>query len=969
MRAKFKIWLILMIFGISFQGNTQQDTLEISSWELSDSIYGNLTTHVNTGFLFNRTLLDTNEAFVYNTDKTNLFTSNADLYYRLMKELKMMALDSSSIPELYSLYLDASTFTAGIEFEEERIVYPIGIADYQYNYIDLSIAQANGLIISNGISLQDADITNGSAYSTRKCSLIAPLADYYSQNDISIIFREQDFKSNYRSLNEIQTIEVKQNGVWTTVLFDQEYSLILSQSAVQIFTVRVTYSDSTNLLNDIFINTPEFLIKPPSNKGNFSCDKSGSYTLSNIENGKIKLKYCMKKGCSNATISRPNKPYILVTGWRPPIFGQKFKRTWHLYNAAHEYLLQSLINYNYDIYLVKFNIHENPQGHGMQESAELFIRFLEQLNIDKVNPYNENIIQGSSMGADIVRLALMKMEKEHWNNSTYPHHHSRLFISHDANYYGANIPLSYQYQIYSGFYHSPPPTSIFSGESYYLRAFLYSTLKQKTLKELLSYHVEGNGFPFLIPVKSKDIEPTHDNLRTNYLNSLNQVNTGTYFIPLPTSTRNIAISLGKIENTNDNNSQGLNFKSEGQFWRNENLPGILKIKAAKYTTSGYTNLYHREQVLFATTWFPIPYLISHKVHTKYMQEVDNASGSYLKDFGNIILVTNVAYSYSPYTVTDPYDQITTWIEFFTQFSDQPLFSHKSVVTALAINENIWPSDGSMTLNMKGLGLMYNVLNFDPINDLSNHYGYPNLGRPNDHFDVTPFEAIAIDNEIDPHIDLENSDINNVLALTSFIQAEVEPWFLGLQNEVVGSQARSNYIYRARRRAKYNISVGHLVTPKTDPGDYIVNENARLKLEAGESIDVLPGTTFKQGCEATLVIEYQNCIYGKSISTNDNRPSKSREEKTLSADYQKQQFIEKSEIRIFPNPSEGTFTIVNMQNVPIYNFAIYDLSGNLVMKKKNINVARYECKDCLSPGIYIIHVSFGKNIKQLKIIIS
>ena len=952
MRAKFNIWLILMIFGISFHGNTQQDTLEISSWELSDSIYGNLTTHVNTGFLFNRTLLDTNEAFVYNTDKTNLFTSNADLYYRLMKELKMMALDSSSIPDLYSLYLDASTYTAGIEFEEERIVYPIGITDYQYNYINLSNAQTNGLIISNGIILEDTDVTNGSAYSTRKCSLIAPLVDYFSQNDISIVFRTQDFKSNYRNSNEIQTIEVKQNGAWSTILFDQEYSLILSQNAVQNFTVKVTYNDNTTLLNEIFINTPEFILKPPSEKKKINCDKSGDYTLSNLENGKLKLKYCMIRGCNNATISRPNKPYILVTGWRPPIFEQTFKKTWYLYNEDHQYLLQSLVNVNYDIYLVKFNIHENPQGHGMQESAELFIRFLEQLNLDKANPYNENIIQGSSMGANIVRLALMKMEKEHWNNSTYPHHHSRLFISHDADYYGANIPLSYQYQIYSGFYHSPPPTAIFSGESMLLRIFLYSTLKQKSLKELLTYHVEGNGFPFLLPIKTKDIEPTHDNLRTNFLDALNQVNTGTYFMPLPTSTRNIAISLGKIDLPNNINDQNLNFNYAGEYWHTD-----PDVRAAIYSPNSYLPLYNRDEIVFTNSLFslPIPYHIKHKVNVKNMQEVDNASGSYLKGFGNIVEITNNIY-----------------FNTFPLIGQEPFFSHKSVLTALAINKNIWPSDGSHTLNMNNLGLMYESysdLNNTPNPIQSNHYGYPNLGRPNDHFDVTPFEAIAIDNEVDPHIVLKNSNVNNVLALTSYMQGEIEPWFLGLQNEVVGAQARSNYIYRARRRAKYNITIGHLVTPKTDPGDYVVNENARLKLEAGESIDVMPGTTFKQGCEATLVIKYQNCLYGKNFPSNTDESKEDGRKFESIVDYQKQKFIEKSEIRIFPNPSDGTFTIANMQDIPISHFAVYDLNGNLVLKKKNINVARYECKDCLSPGIYIIHVSFVESVKQLKIIIS
>jgi hypothetical protein len=95
--------IYILLFLLPFVGKAQQDTLEISSWELSDSIYGNLGIHVNTGFLLNRTLLDTSQAFVYNTDRKSEYTSNADLYYRLMKELKMMALDTSVIPDFYTL--------------------------------------------------------------------------------------------------------------------------------------------------------------------------------------------------------------------------------------------------------------------------------------------------------------------------------------------------------------------------------------------------------------------------------------------------------------------------------------------------------------------------------------------------------------------------------------------------------------------------------------------------------------------------------------------------------------------------------------------------------------------------------------------------------------------------------------------------------------------------------------------------
>jgi len=84
--------------------------------------------------------------------------------------------------------------------------------------------------------------------------------------------------------------------------------------------------------------------------------------------------------------------------------------------------------------------------------------------------------------------------------------------------------------------------------------------------------------------------------------------------------------------------------------------------------------------------------------------------------------------------------------------------------------------------------------------------------------------------------------------------------------------------------------------------------------------------------------------------------------------QQEEFIENSEIRAFPNPSDGSFTLVNMQDVPITHFEVYNLSGNLVLNQSNIGVARFKCTECLSKGAYIVHVYLGDSVKQLKIVV-
>jgi hypothetical protein len=85
--------------------------------------------------------------------------------------------------------------------------------------------------------------------------------------------------------------------------------------------------------------------------------------------------------------------------------------------------------------------------------------------------------------------------------------------------------------------------------------------------------------------------------------------------------------------------------------------------------------------------------------------------------------------------------------------------------------------------------------------------------------------------------------------------KIEPWYLGLQNFDMGSQARSNYLYKAKRRAQVGIVVGKHVTPSTPDGEYRVLPNADLVLTAGEYIELTDGFETEFGAQFTISIEY------------------------------------------------------------------------------------------------------------------
>ncbi len=947
------LFIIFLFNGSIFAQS--QDTIFVNEWKMADSLYGELGALIPTGYLMNRTLMDTTVLFAYNAHKTDQYTPNADYFYRLMYEMKLMALDSSQVPGLLELYYSSSSYVAEQMFDDDRYIYPIGVADFRYNRLDEEFGIQNGLLIKNGLSYNDTDTSNTSAYSEYRVQLTAPLFDNHSSPNMGLVFKSEHFFSNHKDTNDVNFLEVYIDSNWWMVGFNEIIDFVPTNEEIQSLKLRVTYSNGEQFENDIFINTPEQVLgNSIIPKGDNICNEVSEYTEGVIR----KLVACRINGCADSNHPPHGKTYILVTGYRPPIFGQSFDKTWSIYNTHHQHLLQHQLDNGYDVYLIKFNIHNTPQSHGMIESAKLFVKFLKDLNANKEDKYGENVIHASSMGADIVNLALLIMENDHFQDNNYPHHHSRLFIAYDGNFYGANIPLAYQYQIYSGF-KQPAQNPVFplsanpSLETTFLRVYLYATMEQKTVKELLMYHAQGNNLQlFDNNEEHLKITPTHHPFRQTFLNELAIYDSGNHFIPIPNATRNVSISLGKISGPNNwSNTSNVQFKDPGEYWLDFTVsPYISKIRSAVYT-SDYVDLFRRKKL--GVTLLPLSLNVDHKVEVKHMQEIDVAAGSYLEGLGNVISIASRAYLDG----TTPFHPNTA----------KQYFSHKAVLTALAINKNLWPTDGSMNLNMQSLGLMYNNRTPSGILLLSDHYGYPNLGRPNDHFDITPFEAIYVDHTIDPHIDLKDRDQADLAELNGFIFNEVEPWYLGLQNQNLGAQARSNYIYKSRRSALHGITVGYNVTPTTDLGDYNVKPNADLILHAGEYIDLFPGTTFEEGCKGTLILGYSVCgpLFGKSIENNNETTPHN----AISTLEKTETTTDRFGVKVFPNPNNGSFSIESTTKNPISSYKIYNFSGTLVVEESIVNTQRLVLNRRLEKGTYIVVVTIdGVTVREKLIIL-
>ncbi len=942
-----KRFMVIFAMLVGVQAWGQVDTLNpLSQKEIADSVYGNLNSAIPTQKLWNRLMYDdTSYSITWNIDSIgkswDMNPATADYFYGLMYELKTMSIDTSTIPSLIEIYDPVSAYVGEKEFDDENVIFPVGIIDFDYNYLNISENILNNNLINTNNVMYSTQ--NQLELMTKKVQFVAPLYDYIESDIMGLIFKQENFYSNNIQINDVKKIEIDYNFTITEIDWNEIYYFTPIQDSIQKLRIIISLLDDSFFESYVLIHTPERYLKEELKSSSFP--ECTTLKLNNLEEVNIdgnKLKWCWIPRCGSD--GRVFKPYLLLTGYRPPLIGQSFKKTWKIYNDEHGQLLFNLIENNYDVFLVKFNIHAKPYQHGMQESAELLIKFIELLNLEKggLNSGQENIIQGSSMSADIANLALLKMEKHHLEDNIYPHHHSRLFIAYDANFFGANLPLSYQYQIYSE-YKFPVVMPIYAGSGYYqipkflLSTFLYATMQQKAVKELLSYHATAHDdYLFNTPTYQVSNIPTYHWRRQEYYDALNAVDNGVHIFPMPLSTRNISISLGKIAGTNNLETE-LSFNDPGEYWKDINL-GLWKfhLRASKYTSSDFIELFQRKKI--GVSWNSL--YVNHRVHVKQMREEDMASGSYLSGSGNLISVANWTY----FTIPNLFD-------------GKDFFTHKSVVTALGINPSMWPTNGSMTLNMHDLGLMYNSF-YNLQNDIkSNYYGFPNLGRPNDHFQVTPFEAIYVDNKINPHIILKDDDAVDLAELNGFILNEVEPWYLGLQNTNLGSKARSNYEYFSYRRAAYQIVVGHLVTPTTDPGDYVVEQNGKLVLKSSE-INLKPGVHFKSGSNVHIVPEYEACSNTKMMS---NEGGENHEIKSTSLEKVMKTTEQTENIRIFPNPSNDKLTIEGMEGEEIQSVLVYNLEGTLLFQStEKINTLVLETGN-FQQGLYLLHVTTQNTI--------
>jgi hypothetical protein len=186
-------------------------------------------------------------------------------------------------------------------------------------------------------------------------------------------------------------------------------------------------------------------------------------------------------------------------------------------------------------------------------------------------------------------------------------------------------------------------------------------------------------------------------------------------------------------------------------------------------------------------------------------------------------------------------------------------------------------------------------------------------------------------------------------------------------------------------ANETIYAGKNVTTSIAQGDVNITNSSSIHFKAGKEIQILPGLNVSAGTDFSAEIELVQCDgstefqYMRTAMGNTDEQTKSsyevdsssyqivydkngiNEEKTPAFDYP---------ILIFPNPSNGNFTIENKSPIAASTMIVKDFTGKSVYIDQIKNNQKNEFNlNFLENGVYIIEVTDSETPRNVKIIIN
>lgn len=938
-----------MFAGLQVWG--QGDTMRFKSpWELLDYAYQNTTFPIHgSNFLTDRSYE------IPDSTIDSMFL--ADWYFNANEKKTLQTLqfmtwwDRTKNFKSDSLYFHYFNETQICDYVNP-VNIPITVVDLKVNSLNGGFKNAlNNDNLDPYPTITDADCSLRNLFyvgffedriPTNRINLSIPEANLISNRERQVLYIRISFNSQQYDLYPGNTIELSGFSYGTTHFhfethFDDGTTVNSSQDVTM-------YNPIGPKEKDVFA----------FDWGNYSIQYESRYNDnagSSIDNPKIR--YHIFYACSDKKI---HKPFIVFTGFGPYMWQggleadlinwnqnwpRPYEQSLDQYNIG--YQLSRLRADGFDIIFAQIA----PPNASIELNSEVAIKVINNVNALKAldGCYEENIVMGYSAGALCARYALLKMEYRHLNNNG-PHPHSKLFISNDGENRGANVPLGIQHTL-AWLQQNENSLQLNTVALYYI-------VTAPLAKQLLAYYYTATG-------NESSPAQGQDQMRTDFLANQHSYNHifNTHIEDYPSFQRNISISNGS--STPQYNSNGtvnhFPYPSEMGFVFLEQSGSVRRWQMS-YVRPGQYEVFKYRRKPFLQPW-----VIEYAARTNNPRLLDNAPGGFFphnEEANSDKFITKM--------INKAWDQE---IYFNPDINEPRNFCFTPTMYTHDIrNYDIDANGGKLDYNFK-----FNLLNFTNeimaaygTDSSSNFYGYPHLGYPTNHYQVTPFDALFTFNQNTQHL-INSRQISEtffvgewtdmVSELPNFLQREAQGISCYLQNRRIGLFTLAGASYRADFSPRKELILGEHVTQQTDFVPVVFESNSISEAKAGKEIHFLPGVEIKSGAQVHFFIESDDCEMGKSYAS-DNEDESTAENATKNPTA----FRENETLEFYPNPNNGAFTL-NLDIAHQSHFWIYGLDGQLKdsgeLTSKSISVV-------LPKGVYLITIQSNGQWYQGKLVI-
>lgn len=314
------------------------------------------------------------------------------------------------------------------EFQIQNRKIPIGVINYQFDYIDSNALHDGRIVMIDGKPTRST-INGTSPYLQDSVCLLSMLSNQLYTGSNKIILDSKFYYTNTNSSIRKITLDFK-NDKGKQVLLNGDSLLLNFSNAGEI-----TYAYRIEFTNGKIVESDGMLSVVSS--GTAPCFQLNLETSATFFDYDKKTANCAYeygiyfKDCNNRNLNFLRNPILILDGF-DPTNSRTLGNIFDLINTSPNNLGTKLLDEGHDIVICNF-----LKGADFIERNALAVR--EMIEFIKLRTTDKIIVIGPSMGGLIARYALAQIEKENKD------HQTSLYISFDAPHQGANIPIGDQY--------------------------------------------------------------------------------------------------------------------------------------------------------------------------------------------------------------------------------------------------------------------------------------------------------------------------------------------------------------------------------------------------------------------------------------------------------------------------------------------------------------------------------------------